>query len=244
MQRVAVLLVVLMACAALAQFEAITLPPPPGMGVAESSSFVEGEALASPDANFAESGANVRMGASYDFSTIPHDRQIDGNVAELINAPGFVPAMNEEVLPGSLIPPAGSKDANSLNDVKLWKILTTKIKSAQATKHKYGKWLKTAAKASKKVKSQIKLTGRNEKNIHKAIKGMTHERRQIVNRIKSAKLKRDLKKAQEKLTKMDEFGTRLSTTAGQLTSGKNTMQKRVKMLKGSLKDLRTIAADA
>ena len=221
----------------------ITLPPPPpGLEGVETSSFVEGQSLAEP--NFAESHARVRMDAKYDFSTIPHDRQLDGNVAELDNAPGFVPAMNEEVLPGSLIPPPTSKDANSINDVKLWKILTDKIKAAQATKGKYEKWLKTASKASSKVKSHIKLTARNEKMIHKAIKGMTHERRQIVTRIKAAKLKRDLKKATEKLHKIDEFGTRLSTTAMKLRSGETSMQKRVKLLKVSLHDLRHKADDA
>jgi len=228
---------------AMAQFEALSLPPPPSFE-GEQASFVESETEAVPLPNFAEAEAIQRMDASYDFSTIPTDKQVTGNVAELINAPGFVKAMSEERLPGSLLPPDSSKDANAINDVALWKTLTTKIHKAKATGVKYNKWLKQAGVAHKKVKGQLKLTNRNHKLIQKAIKGMTHERRQIVNKIKAAKLDRDLKTARKKLKKLDNYGVRITTEFTKLRSGEKAMGRRVKLIKNSMTDLQVLNHDA
>jgi len=237
------LLLVALAIAAAQQLEGLSLPPPPAFEE-EQPSFVESETEAVPLPNFAEADTTVRMDARYDFSTIPTDKQVDGNVAELVNAPGFVQAMSEEALPGSLLPPSTSKDANAINDVALWKTLTGKIAKGKATSAKYGKWLKQATGAQKKVKGQLKLTNRNHKLIQKAIKGMTHERRQIVNKIKAAKLDRDLKAAKEKLKKLDTYGVRISTEFTKLRSGEKAMGTRVKLIKNSMHDLRTLNHDA
>src|SRR5690606_33104339 len=98
----------------------------------------------------------------------------------------------EEVLPRHLLPPKDCKDPNHVNDVKLWRKLTKKIRLTKLTAAKYKRWLKAAKIALAKVRAQIALTHKNSKIVNRAIKGMIEQRRQIVKRLKSYKLKRDL----------------------------------------------------
>jgi hypothetical protein len=269
----AVLLLALMACVAFAQFDgALNLPPPPSFE-ADQASLVEAGAEAadwsgSPElenwegrsrnsalsevaakAGGKKQQVNVNKGDlsafdSLDWKKIPTDKQLPGDVVRLRHAPGAVPPLNEEVLPQSLLPPPGCKDANSLNDVKLWNQLTTKIKQAKVTGVKYAKWLKAADVAFKKVKAQIKLTKKNHGLIKKAVAGMIHQRRQIVKRLKASKLKIDLVAAEAKMKKLNAYGKVLGRTKSSLVEGKSSMTRRVKQLKGGIKSLQTFGNDA
>lgn len=192
----------------------------------------------------ATNAAGLSAFDSIDWTKIPTDKQLPGDVVRLRHAPGAVPPLNEEVLPKSLLPPPGCKDANQVNDVKLWNTLTTKLKAAKQTGVKYQKWIKGADIAYKKIKAQIKLTKKNYGLITKAIKGMTHQRRQIVKRLKAAKLKADLKVAQAKMKKLNAYGKVLGRTKSSLVEGHSSMNRRVKLIKRSIKDLRTFGKDA
>jgi len=181
---------------------------------------------------------------AFDWKKIPTDKQLPGDVVRLRHAPGAVPPLNEEALPKNLLPPAGCSDPNQTNDVKLWNTLTTKLKHAKTTGIKYQKWLKAADLAFKKVKAQIKLTKKNFGLIQKAIKGMTHQRRQIVKRLKAAKLKRDLEVAQKKMKELNAYGKILGRTKSSLAEGFSSMNKRVKVLKTGMKSLQKFGEDA
>jgi len=181
---------------------------------------------------------------AFDWKKIPTDKQLPGDVVRLRHAPGAVPPLNEEVLPKSILPPPGCSDPNQLNDVKLWNTLTTKIKHAKVTGLKYTKWLKAADLAFKKVKAQIKLTKKNFGLIQKAVRGMTHQRRQIVKRLKAAKLKRDLEAAQAKMKQLNAYGKVLGRTKSSLVEGFGTMNRRVKVLKSGMKELTKTGNDA
>jgi len=275
MRAVTACLVVMMACAAYAQLDAINLPAPPSLEEAEPA-FVEQEAeVESPESwngsaelqdweGRSRNSALILKSASgnggggkaktdknglsafdvFDWKKIPTDKQLPGDVVRLRHAPGAVPPLNDEALPKNLLPPAGCSDPNQTNDVKLWNTLTTKIAHAKVTGIKYQKWLKAADVAFKKVKLQIKLTKKNHGLIQKAIKGMSHQRRQIVKRLKAAKLKRDLEVAQTKMKQLNAYGKVLGRTKSSLVEGFGSMNKRVKFLKRGMKDLRKFGEDA
>ncbi len=192
----------------------------------------------------AKIAGNLQAFDSLDWKKIPTDKQLPGDVVRLRHAPGAVPPLNEEVLPKSLLPPPGCKDANSINDVKLWNQLTSKIKHAKVTGIKYAKWLKAADVAFKKVKAQIKLTKKNHNLIKKAVAGMAHQRRQIVKRLKAAKLKVDLQTAEAKMKKLNAYGKILGRTKSSLVEGKSSMTQRVKHIKSGIKSLQTFGNDA
>jgi len=274
MRAVTALLLVMMAGVAYAQLDAINLPAPPSLEEAEPSLIEQESEVESPEmwngsaeledwegrsrnsALILKSASGNGKGGSkldknglsafdvFDWKKIPTDKQLPGDVVRLRHAPGAVPPLNNDALPKNLLPPAGCTDPNQTNDVKLWNTLTTKIAHAKTTGIKYQKWLKAADLAFKKVKAQIKLTKKNHGLIQKAIKGMTHQRRQIVKRLKAAKLKRDLEEAQKKMKQLNAYGKVLGRTKSSLVEGFGSMNKRVKFLKRGMKDLRKFGEDA
>jgi len=207
-------------------------------------SLSEGAAAQAAAAQAAGKAGKLDIGTfdSADFANLPSDKQLPGDVVRIRNAPGAVPNLNEDVLPQVLIEKCKSPDA--INDIKLWNKLTAKIKTAKATKKKYDKWLKVAQMALKKLEGQITTTKINQNTINRAIDGMSHQRRQIVKRLKSIKLKADLEAAKKKMKKLNAYGKILGRTQSSLVQGKEQMSRRVKTLKKGIKHLQTFGQDA
>lgn len=97
--------------------------------------------------------------------------------------------------------------------------------------------------AIKKVKKQISLTKKNKALIVNAIKAMTKQRRDVVKRLKTKKLTRDLEQAETKMKQLQEYGAKLGATKMSLVQGTTTMKRRVGVLSDGIKQLRQFGAD-
>lgn len=181
---------------------------------------------------------------SVEFGNLPNDKQLPGDIVRLRNAPGAVPLLNEEVLPKSLLPPKGCNDPNHVNDIKLWKSLTKKLQNAKSTLAKYKRWSAVANVAIKKVATQVQQTTRNTNVVSKAILGMNFQRRQVVKRLKSYKLKNELESATKKMEELNEYGRVLGATKESLVEGNSDMLRKVRFLKRGMKDLQTFGEDS
>lgn len=208
----------------------------------------DSNSLASSNANLAGAAGKAKAVAgafdSIEFANMPNDKQLPGDIVRLRNAPGAVPLLNEEVLPKSLLPPKGCSDPNHVNDVKLWKSLTKKLQGAKSTLVKYKKWSAVADLAIKKVAAQVQQTTRNTNVVSKAIMGMNFQRRQVVKRLKSYKLKNELEKASKKMEELNEYGRVLGATKQSLVEGNSEMLRKVRFLKRGMKDLQTFGEDS
>jgi hypothetical protein len=178
-----------------------------------------------------------------DYDNLPTDKQLDGDVVRLRYAPGATPDMSEESLPKGLLPPPGCTDSEAINDIKLWNVLTSKITSTKQSVVKYAKWLKAADASLKKVKSQVSMTKKNKGTIEAAIKNMIRQRREIVKRLKTKKLKRDLDVAEEKMKQLKEYGAKLGATKASLVEGTTSMKREVGTLERGVDELRKFGVD-
>jgi len=178
-----------------------------------------------------------------DLKNLPTDKQLPGDVVRLAYAPGALPDLSEEVLPQELLPPPDCPDEDARNDVKLWNLLTSKISGTKASVVKYKKWLKGADLAIKKVRKQISLTKKNKALIDNAIKAMGKQRREIVKRLKTKKLTRDLEQAETKMKQLQEYGAKLGATKMSLVQGNTQMKRRVGVLADGIKQLRSYGVD-
>jgi len=178
-----------------------------------------------------------------DFKNMPTDKQLPGEIVRLRYAPGALPDLSEEALPRELLPPPNCPDEDAKNDVKLWNMITSKIGDTKASIVKYDKWLKGADLALKKVKKQVSLTKKNRAIIDNAIKTMTQQRRDIVKRLKTKKLTRELEAAEVKMKELQEYGAKLGATKSSLVEGTTTMKRRVGLLMDGMKELRSFGVD-
>jgi hypothetical protein len=179
-----------------------------------------------------------------DWLNVPTDKQLPGDLVRLRHAPGAVPLLNEEILPRNLLPNANCKDPNHVNDVRLWKTITKKLRSAKTSLAKYKKWTAAAQAALKRVGAQIRQTTKNSMVLNKAIRGMTHQRRQVIKRLKAYRLKNDLDMAQKKMEQLTEYGNQLAVARAKATGGNEDMIGKIKLLKKGMQDLKTAGQDA
>jgi len=136
---------------------------------------------------------------SLDWGNIPSADTMPGSLVRLTNAPGAMPAFSEDILPKSLFPSKKCPNPSQAAEVKAWAKLTQRIKRGKATIIKYTKWATAARAALKKIATQARTTKNNVKSLNQAIRGMKYQRKQLVKRLKSYKLKAQLDRAAQRM---------------------------------------------
>lgn len=172
-----------------------------------------------------------------DFSEMPGSEQLNGAFVKLQFAPGQ--SLNDEdVLPAHLIAPKSTATANEIMDAKLWREMTAKIHLTGKSLKKYNRWIQGAAIALSKVEDQLKATQENKGVIERGLSSMKYQRLQILKRLKSYKLKRDLEAAEKRMAQLKGYSEYLSKNKKDLTNHENSLVKRLTKVTATLEKLR------
>lgn len=172
-----------------------------------------------------------------DFADMPSAAQLRGSFVKLKFAPGQN-INDEDVLPVALVPPKKGATGVEIMDYKLWNEMSGKIHVTAGSLNKYKRWIQGASLALAKVKEQLAHTQQNKLVLEKGLEAMKYQRLQILKRLKSYKLKRDLDAATKRMKKLKEYSDYLSKNKKSLTGHRAALQKRLDVVNKTLQTLK------